>query len=120
MAMPDDIRLRSMLTTLNAGSRLVEDFTRASDTGKHQLLDSMVEGWLLSMRQAGYVSRHRRVWVITSAGQAKLAEIEGRTYVGRICGASSKDTLQGYGAYMARSEGRPGANDYRRHARVGF
>jgi len=120
MALPDSMRLREVLNALNARPRTVHDFTHASATVKFQFTETAVESWLQSMRIEGWVMRSRRHWQITSAGQKKLAEMDGAVYSGRICCSSSKSVLTGYGAYMARSEGRPGANDYRQFARRGF
>jgi hypothetical protein len=118
--MVDQYNLRKILTRLNAKPRSVRDFTSASAQGDHQWKTELVEEWLGDMKKAGLVMKLRHHWCITSLGQSHLARMEGAAMPTRICASSSRTPLVGYGAYMARSEGRPGANDYRRFARVGF
>lgn len=120
MAMPDDDILRKLLTRLNAAPRAILDFTHVHASSKHQWTESAVTGWFEAMHAAGWVTQARRHWVITSAGQRRLRDLEGMTYEGVICAASSRQPLTGYGAMMARTEIRPGCNDYRKHSSGGI
>ena len=119
MALPDHMRLREVLKALDAKPRLIHDFTHATSSAKFQFTENAIESWLHSMRERGWVTRNRRMWQITNAGRAHLREMDGQGG-GRFCAASTSDKLTGYGAYMARSEGRPGANDFRQYSRRGF
>ena len=120
--MPDETRLRNMLRMLDEKPRVDEDFTRGSDVGRNQVTIAAVCGWLMAMRLAGLakVNSTTQQWMITDRGRARLTEMDAKTYAGKVCGASSRDALTGYGAMMARTETRPGCNDYRAHARKGF
>lgn len=119
MALPDHMRLREVLRALDAKPRRIHDFTHASATSVFQFTESAVESWLQTMRTKGWVIRIKTAWSITNAGRAHLREMDGQGG-GRYCGASTVDKLVGYGAYMKASEGRPGAQDYRKHSSVGF